>query len=51
MSGPVSALRQGLLVEVRERAERVFMRQKREIKMLSALLCQIDAGVTAILKT
>ena len=36
--------------EVRERAERVFDRQKRDIKMLSNLLSQIDAGVSSLLK-
>jgi hypothetical protein len=35
--------------EARERAELVLTRQKREIKMLSTLLSQLDAGVTALL--
>jgi hypothetical protein len=36
--------------EARERAEQVLMRQKREMKMLSSLLSQIDAGVSVLLK-
>ena len=34
-----------------ERAELVLMRHKREMKMLSNLLSQIDAGVSALLKS
>ena len=34
-----------------ERAELALMRQKREMKMLSNLLSQIDAGVSALLKS
>ena len=36
--------------DVKERAERVLARQKRDIKMLSNLLAQIDQVVTALLK-
>ena len=35
-------------VDARERAELVLMRQRLEIKMLSNLLSQIDAGVSAL---
>jgi len=42
--------KEDLEAEVRERAERVFDRQKRDIKMLSTLLSQIDAGVSSLLK-
>ena len=42
--------KEDLDAEVRERAERVFDRQKRDIKMLSTLLSQIDAGVSSLLK-
>jgi len=36
--------------EARERAELVLSRQMREIKMLSTLLSQLDAGVSALPK-
>ena len=42
--------KEDLDAEGRERAERVFNRQKRNIKMLSTLLSQIDAGVSSLLK-
>lgn len=42
--------KEGLDTEVRERAERVLSRQKRDIKMLSNLLAQIDQGVSALLR-
>jgi hypothetical protein len=34
----------------RERAERVFSRQQRDVKMLTNLLAHIDRGVSALLK-
>ena len=42
--------KEDLDADARERAERVLGRQKRDIKMLSTLLVQIDAGVSALLK-
>lgn len=39
-----------LAIDVREGAEHTLMRQMREMKMLSTLLSQIDAGVSALLK-
>lgn len=40
-----------LAVDLREAAEHTLVRQRREMKMLSALLSQIDAGVSALLKS
>jgi hypothetical protein len=42
--------KEDLDADARERAERVLMRQKRDIKMLSTLLTQIDQGVSVLLK-
>ena len=42
--------KEDLDADARDRAERVLKRQKRDIKMLSALLTQIDQGVSVLLK-
>jgi hypothetical protein len=42
--------KEDLDADARERAERVLKGQKRDIKMLSTLLAQIDQGVSALMK-
>ena len=42
--------KKNLDAEARERADRLLKRQKRDIRMLSNLLAQINQGVSALLK-
>ena len=42
--------KENLDADARERAERVLARQKRDVRMLSALLTQIDQGLSVRLE-